>query len=117
MGERVTDNPNRPIFDAVSKLMQRVMDGGSSSKPANNKALTMMLEAESRESDNYQWVFYETDQGQPAGCRTQRPVVFKGPVFHGANIVFPDFVSGEYDIDVWGRGCRSDTSPTFAVSC
>ena len=71
----------------------------SSTKP-KNKSVSIIMENESRDpgegdlttavgvmghssilSDDYRWVFYETDQGQKAGCNTQQPIVFKGPVF------------------------------------
>lgn len=57
-------------------------------------------------SDDYRWVFYETDQGQKAGCNTQQPIVFKGPVFQGANIDEPGNPGGEYDMKIWGRDCE-----------
>ena len=108
MTDKISDGMDEATREAMSSMLQRVMNGETPSTPGKvkNKALTMILEAENRESDNYRWIFYETDQGQPAGCLTQRTVVFKGPVFHGANIVFPDPPSGEYDMTIWGRGCK-----------
>lgn len=91
----------------MGSFVQKVMNSENDSKP-KNKALTIILELENRETENYRWAFYETVQGQPAGCLTQRPVVFKGPVFHDANIVFPGNPSGEYDMTLWGRGCKCD---------
>ena len=83
---------------------------GKREKPSSshNKALTIIMENENRESDDYHWVFYETDQGQKAGCMTSRPIVYKGPTFHGANIVFPGNPGGEYDMTLAGRGCKSE---------
>ena len=73
-----------------------------------NKALSIILEEMDRDSETHHWRFYETVQGEKAGCLTQRPSVFEAPKFVNTGILDTPLPSGEYDFTIWGRGCESD---------
>ena len=106
--------------EAAAKLLQAVLKGESSkpkpkpkpSKP-KNKSLRVVLEEENRESDNFRWVFYETEQGETGGCPKESTIAFKGPIFKSVQQIDPGYPIGDYAMKVWGRECMS--TPSFAL--
>jgi hypothetical protein len=107
-----TLHPRAEGHDAMGKIMAKKLQETKWPAPKqdlppvppnNNKALSIMLE---KDGDTYNWVFYETPRGEPAGCNTNKKPVFKGPNFSGVNIDDPPNPSGDYNMDVWGRPCK-----------
>lgn len=70
--------------------------------PENNKAVSIIME---QDDSGSRWLFYENEQGKPAGCNTDYVSVFKGPDFSG-NIDDPGLPGGEYSFKIWGRECK-----------
>lgn len=125
-----TDDPNVAARTAAAKFLQRFTDGDlqtpfeprepteedpEEEEPTKelNKSVKIILENTDRNTENYRWVFYETDQGQNGGCLSESPIAFKGPEFQGRQ----DVSGGDYNMTLWGRECRGCLTTIFTFVC
>lgn len=91
---------------------QEIIDGGGEdsddkleedSGPENNAALSIILE---KDGDDLTWAFYQTPRGQPAGCKTDKKVVYRSPKWSGGDIDSPGHPGGDYNfVSDLSRNC------------